>query len=124
MEKAAAAIKALGSRDAAGPSILGVPASYWLDLRGYDPAAAAARLNVRLLVLQGERDYQVTMADFDRWKRALGSRRNATLRSYPALNHRFMAGSGPSTPREYEIPSHVAEDVIRDIAAWIEAVDR
>lgn len=119
-EKTAAAVRALGSRDtASGVVIGGVPASYWLDLRGYDAPAAAAALRTRMLVLQGERDYQVTMAEFERWKRALGARRDVTLRSYPVLNHLFMPGSGPPTPKEYDTPSHVDEQVIRDIAAWI-----
>ena len=120
MDQTAASIKALGDRDAPeGKLFAGAPASYWLDLRRYDAPAAAAGLKTRLLVLQGERDYQVTMAEFERWKRALGGRRDVTLRSYPALNHQFIAGSGPATPQEYQTPSHVAEDVIRDIAAWL-----
>ena len=120
MEKASAAIKGLGARDASGGGLIaGAPPSYWLDLRGYDAPTAAPRLTTRLLVLQGERDYQVTMAEFERWKRALGGRREVTFRSYPALNHLFIAGTGRSTPQEYLQPSHVAEEVIRDIAAWI-----
>jgi dienelactone hydrolase len=95
------------------------PASYWLDLRGYDPAAAAARLTQPMLLLQGERDYQVTMEDLAAWKRALGSRANVQSKSYPALNHLFMAGTGPSTPAEYSQPGHVDASVIRDIASWI-----
>lgn len=59
------------------------------------------------------------LTDFERWKRALSGRREVTFRSYPALNHRFMPGTGPSAPREYETPSHVAEEGVRDIAAWI-----
>lgn len=118
--KMAAAVKALGAVDAtAGRMVSGAPASYWLDLRGYDPPAAAAALKIPLLILQGERDYQVTMAEFAKWKAALGTRSAVTFRSYPALNHLFMAGTGAGSPLEYRTPSHVAEDVIRDIAAFI-----
>ena len=42
------------------------PASYWLDLRGYNPPAAASLFKQPMLVLQGERDYQVTMDDLRR----------------------------------------------------------
>jgi len=42
-----------------------------------------------------------------------------TFHSYAALNHLFIAGTGPSLPAEYQVPGHVAEDVIRDIATWI-----
>jgi uncharacterized protein len=72
-----------------------------------------------MLFLQGERDFQVTLNDFSKWKSALGERRDVTLRSYPALNHLFIAGSGPSLPAEYPVPGYVADDVIRDIAGWI-----
>ena len=95
------------------------PASYWLDLRGYDPPVAATRLKQPLLLLQGERDYQVTMDDLAAWTSALRSRVDVRSKSYPALNHLFIAGSGPATPAEYSEPGHVDESVIRDIAAWI-----
>ena len=99
--------------------VLGIPASYWLDLRGYDPAEAAKQLKQPILILQGERDYQVTMQDFAGWKAALSSRPNVTLKSYPALNHLFLPGEGKSRPTEYDKPGRVAEAVIDDIAAWI-----
>jgi len=103
--------------------IQGAPASYWLDLRGYDPATAARSLTQPLLILQGERDYQVTMAgDFEEWKAALGSKAGVTFRTYPALNHLFLAGAGKSVPAEYDTPGHVPVEVISDIAAWIAAL--
>ena len=116
----AASVHALTPEDAREVhTISGVPASYWLDLRGYDPPAAAARVKAPMLILQGERDYQVTLDEFAKWKAALGSRRDVTFHTYPALNHLFIPGTGPSLPAEYQVPGHVAEDVIRDIAAWI-----
>ena len=118
--KNAEAIKAITTADAAaGKMVMGAPASYWLDLRGYDPPAAAAALKTRILVLQGERDYQVTMDEFARWKAALASRTDVTFHSYPALNHLFMAGTGKIAPAEYSVPGHVAEEVIRDIADYV-----
>lgn len=98
---------------------LGVPAKYWLDLRGYDPVALAYKMERPMLILQGERDYQVTMEDFGRWQKAASSRNNIKYKSYPALNHLFMKGEGKSAPDEYERPGHVAEVVIRDIMEWI-----
>ncbi|MGH9676908.1 MAG: alpha/beta fold hydrolase, partial [Candidatus Acidiferrum sp.] len=103
---------------------LNVPATYWLWLRAYNPSATAARLSMPILILQGERDYQVTMADFAGWQKALAGHKNALLKSYPALNHLFMRGSGKATPDEYNKPGHVAKEVIDDLAAWIEAKRR
>lgn len=96
-----------------------IPGSYFLDLRNYHPREAAAALPIPILVLQGERDYQVQMADFEGWKKALGSRPNATFKSYPPLNHLFIAGTGPGSPAEYAQPGHVSDEVIQDIADWI-----
>ncbi len=118
--KLAADVRALKASDPPIASAgISAPASYWLDLRGYDPPAAARGLKQPMLVLQGERDYQVTMEDQAAWQRAIGSRANVQLKSYPSLNHLFIAGDGPSAPAEYLRAGHVDEAVIRDIAAWI-----
>ncbi len=97
-----------------------MPASYWLDLRGYRPEEVAAMLRRPMLVLQGGRDYQVTLADFEGWKRALDGQAHATLKLYPAMNHLFIPGEGRSMPEEYLRPGHVDPQVISDIAEWIQ----
>lgn len=99
---------------------LNLPPAYWLDLRGYQPAEVAKSLRMRILVLQGGRDYQVTAkGDFPAWQNALQGKSNATLKLYPKLFHLFIAGEGPSTPQEYLVEGHVSEDVVQDIARWI-----
>jgi uncharacterized protein len=105
-------------------TIMRLPSSYFLDLKGYNPAEEAKKLTLPLLIIQGERDYQVTMADFNLWKAALDGRKNATLKSYPKLNHLFVAGEGRATPAEYQKAGHVAADVIDDLAKWIESSKR
>ena len=116
----AAKVKALKPEDASSKTVVfGVPASYWLDLRGYDPAESAKELKQPMLILQGERDYQVTMEDFKRWNAALAGKKNVTLKSYPGLNHLFITGTNRSTPLEYDQPGHIDERVIDDIASWI-----
>ncbi|WP_254509432.1 alpha/beta hydrolase [Anatilimnocola floriformis] len=99
---------------------LGIPAGYWLDLRNYDPAAAAKKIDKPFLILQGERDYQVTMSDFARWRDALADRADAEFISYQALNHLFLAGEGKSSAVEYLTPGNVAPQVVADIAKWID----
>ncbi len=99
--------------------VLGAPMSYWLDLRGYRPAEVARTLRMPLLILQGERDYQVTMADLAGWHAALDGRPGVTFRTYPSLNHLFVTGEGPSVPAEYAAPNHVSAEVVSDIADWI-----
>lgn len=98
----------------------GLSGSYWLDLRGYDPVSAAATLNKPMLILQGRRDYQVTVEDdLSRWKAGVGHRADVTIRIYDADNHLFFPGAGPSTPAEYEAAQHVDPTVIADIAEWL-----
>lgn len=118
-EREAAAVRQIRKTGEGPETALGAPRSYWLSLRGLDPLAAAARLDMPLLVLHGERDYQVTSADFELWRKALSRHRRAALKSCPALNHLFQTGEGKSRPEEYMRPGHVAEEVIRDLCEWI-----
>lgn len=102
------------------PLPLGVPAPYWLDLRGYDPVAVAAQLGKPMLILQGGRDYQVTVADdLVGWQTGLADRPDVTIRVLPADNHLFFSGSGQSEPAEYEPAQHVDGAVVDDVAQWI-----
>ena len=79
----------------------------------------ARALRIPLLVLQGERDYQVSMADFELWRKALKKNKSAQLKSYPKLNHLFVEGEGPSTPMEYYNEGHVAPYVADDVARFV-----
>ena len=116
-------VKSMKTEDAhSALTIFGAPASYWLDLFGYDPTDLAKTLKQPLLILHGERDYQVTMKDFERWKAALATKKNVSFKLYPSLNHLFISGTGPSTPSEYAQAGHVDEQVIADIAAWIKSI--
>ena len=76
----------------------GIPAPYWLDLRGYDPVAAAATLGQPMLIVQGGRDYQVTVPDdLARWEAGLAGRPDVTIRVYNADNH--LSSPGPARRR-------------------------
>jgi fermentation-respiration switch protein FrsA (DUF1100 family) len=79
----------------------------------------AKKMKQPILVLQGERDYQVTMTDFNLWKQHLSSNPKNQFISYPNLNHLFMNGAGKSMPSEYDKQGNVEEKVILDIATWI-----
>lgn len=49
--------------------VMGMPLSYWRDWEAHDGIAAARALSEPLLVLHGDRDWQVTRADFARYQR-------------------------------------------------------
>jgi len=101
---------------------LGLPLTYWLDIRQYNPGAVAQKLSKPMLILQGGRDYQVTLDDYQAWRRQLTARENVQFKLYLRLNHLFMPGegTGKSTPAEYQLPDHVDANVIEDIAEWIQ----
>ena len=118
LEKAVARVKELpkGAKYEAAELPLGAPAAYWLSLAGYDPVAAAKATGLPLLVLHGGRDYQVTAADAALWKAGVGSLKAATLKTFPALNHLFIAGKGTPSPAEYSAAGHVDPGVVKAIA--------
>ena len=98
----------------------GVPAAYWLDLRSYDPVAAAVALDKPMLFCQGLRDYQSTVADdLALWQAGLGARPDVTIRIYPDDNHFFFPGTGPSSPAELAAPQHLDGELVTDIRDWL-----
>ena len=102
-----------------------MPAPYWLDLRNYDPVATAAALDKPMLICQGERDYQATVADdLAGWQAGLHARPNVTIRTYPADNHFFFPGTGPSNPAELAAPQHLDLQLVTDINDWLTAAGR
>lgn len=120
LESVAAKVKKLTAADISSSMMLeGASPAYWLDLNGYAPLTVAKELKQPLLVLQGGRDYQTGLVDYDRWKESLGGQSRVAFKFYPKLNHLFVAGEGESTPEEYLQPGHVAETVVTDIAEWI-----
>jgi dienelactone hydrolase len=111
------ALKAGTAGDAA--TVMGAPVAYWRDLMRRKPVEIAAQLRIPLLVLHGERDYQVPVADHRLWLNALQGRPNATARLFPGLNHLFIVGTGQPSPAEYAQPGYVSADVVSAIAGWI-----
>ncbi len=116
-----ARIKALRDSDiGSADMIMNAAPAYWLDLRAYDPPAVALKMTKPLLILQGSRDYQVTVDDFENWKKALAGRPGVEFKLYEKLNHLFFEGQGFPTPDEYTAANvSVAEYVVADIAAFV-----
>ena len=104
-ETLATTVRGLKPEDAkTGRMIAGAPFWYGSISAATSPTAAAAKVKAPMLILQGGRDYQVTPEEFEKWKAALGARRDVTFHNYPQLNHLFIAGAGPSLPAEYGGP--------------------
>jgi len=102
------------------PLLGGAGAAYFLDLRNYDPVATARAIPQPVLVLQGGRDYQVTVPDdLSVWVQGLAGRPAVTIHVYPRDDHLFIQGSGPPSPADYQKPKHVDPHVISDITTWV-----
>ncbi len=100
---------------------LDVPASYWLDLRTYDPIATVTSLKLPMFFSQGGRDYQVPPSELQPYQAALSGRDNVVFNTYPAMDHLLLDGTGTPSPAEYNIPGHVDAQLVADLAAWITA---
>lgn len=100
--------------------MLGIPNAYWLDHGRMQPIREALALARPMLILQGERDYQVTVDDDLRlWREGLATHPDVRFITYPGLNHLFMHGEGPPGPEEYRREGRVDARAIADIAGWI-----
>lgn len=94
-------------------------ANYWQSVLNYKPLNEIQKVKIPILILQGERDYQVTMKDFKLWKTNLKNNKKVSFISYPKLNHIFISGEKSSDPKEYAIKGIVDEKVIEDIKNFI-----
>ncbi|RZL39000.1 MAG: DUF3887 domain-containing protein [Pedobacter sp.] len=101
--------------------ILGLPASYWVDLNTYDQVATAQRSTKKIYVLQGGNDFQIPETDFELWKQALGTKPNATLKFYGEINHLLSPQLEKGNNTQYQKMMNVGEGVIKDLSAWIKA---
>lgn len=54
-----------------------------------------------------------------RWQAGLDDRPDVKFQVYPAINHFFFTGSGPSNPAELAAAQHIDPQVITDIAEWL-----
>ena len=102
-------------------NFIGINNRVWADLNAYDQVTTAKEMTEPLFIIQGGRDYQVTMEDFNLWKASLGNHSNVTFKDYPELNHLLVEGTGKSTPNEYYIPQEISKNVVSDIGNWIKS---
>ena len=101
--------------------ILGLPVSYWVDLNLYNQVEAAKNIKQRILIIQGENDFEVTVNDYNLWKSGLSSKSNATFKLYPDLNHLLSSQLEKGNQRQYQAASSVSESLIIDIVNWIKS---
>jgi len=75
------------------------------------------------LILQGSKDYQVTVEkDFRVLENALSDKSNVEFKLFDGLNHFFMKVQ-KSTPADSMISNHVEEEVVFAIGQWIKRLE-
>lgn len=99
--------------------LMGASAHYWKSVLNYNQAATAKGLKIPVFIMNGARDYQVPEKEFNAWKKELAGKPNVQFMLYPKLNHLFLEGDRRSEPAEYEIPGHIPQYVIDDLAKFI-----
>ena len=81
-----------------------------------------------VLIMQGGKDFQVLADDdFAKFKELLADRNNTYYRLYPQLNHVFVDAiydDISKASKEYGTERHIGEEVIGDIASFIDQVCR
>lgn len=104
----------------------GVTLYYFKEMGEHAVSDYLADLQKPILILQGEKDFQVKVdRDFSAYQALLDGKPNVTFRLYENLNHAFVPsvyGSILKAKKEYAVEQHISEEVIADIAGWIKAV--
>lgn len=109
---------------APGNLVMGLPAWYQRHLERIDAAALHLKDGLPVLILQGGRDRQTTLVDYELWQERLQGHPDASFILYPELNHLFGDFKGEAPPfsrmleQEYGQRTPVPCQVMEDIAAW------
>ncbi|ATP57574.1 dienelactone hydrolase [Pedobacter ginsengisoli] len=102
--------------------LLGLPASYWIDINVNDQVVGAKKLaKQRIFVGQGGNDFQVSTTDYNLWNTAIGKKKGSMAKLYPELNHLLSPQTEKGTMAQYNIPVSVSDVLITDISTWIKA---
>lgn len=117
----------MSDEDAKKKKLGGGVTLYYFKEMGEPPVESYLKnLKKPILVMQGEKDFQVKAdTDFRLYKELLADHSNASFILYENLNHAFVPsvyGSISKAKQEYGVEQHIGENVIADIARWIAQV--
>lgn len=97
--------------------VLGYYLLYWVTQNSYDPLSLATEIEVPVLVIQGGRDYQVTVEEYELWQQVKNNDL-WTYKYYDTLSHIYNEGGEPPSPVDYHTVD-LDTTVTDDIANWI-----
>ncbi|NOY76489.1 MAG: alpha/beta fold hydrolase [Calditrichaeota bacterium] len=97
-------------------------AGWWREHLQFNPLKAVCKIRTPLLILNGEKDYQVSAEKDARplYRKAKSCGVDVTLKIYPGLDHLFEPVQGKSTPQEYLTPGRkIPPRVKADLVNWL-----
>ncbi|WP_050754259.1 alpha/beta hydrolase family protein [Desulfitobacterium hafniense] len=101
---------------------------YFKEMDAHPAADYLARTEKPVLILQGDKDFQVTAEkDFALYQQICIGKPNVSFKLYSGLNHLFMKsvyGRVKDFKKEYKVPQKVSAEVLADIAEWIARYDQ
>lgn len=113
--------KALDGKLLPGAPVLGATAGYYYELDALEPTEIIKKLEIPVLILQGDSDYESTIEDYMVFMNALWTRVNVYFQLLPGLDHYFMpvAAGESSKPDDYYELRHVDVELIQALFSWI-----
>ncbi|MBN2220622.1 MAG: DUF3887 domain-containing protein [Vallitaleaceae bacterium] len=101
-------------------AIFGISGRYWGSLNQIQMDEVMSQLQIPMLFLQGEADFQVKVeSDFAAWKELLKDHEGVEFVQFPGLNHLFMPTQGKRDITDYNVEAEVAQEVIDEIAQFM-----
>lgn len=104
----------------------GITMYYFKEMGEYPTTEYLQNSLKPILIMQGEDDIQVSVEkDFKEYQRILVNKENVTYKLYPGLNHAFVKSRGSNilnATKEFSVAQCIGENVIQDIADWVERV--
>jgi hypothetical protein len=79
----------------------------------------ARKLGRPILILRGDRDFQVGEEDLAVWRNGLAGTPKVEIATLPGLSHLFIRGEGKPRMAEYDIPGHVDPGVIERLRSFV-----
>ena len=99
---------------------------YFKEMGEHPVSDYLEKLEKPLLIMQGEKDVQVRAdLDFVLYQQLLQGKPQVTFRLYEGLNHAFVPAlysSVAKATKEFSKERNIGEDVITDLANWIQSV--
>lgn len=100
-------------------TIPGTTAKYWVTDKNFDNLKVAQTLKLPTLLIQGGRDYNVPLKDYNLWIEGMKNKPNFKPVLFDDLDHLFFTGSGLANPKDIAKPNHVSTKVINEIITFL-----